>query len=537
MAAELVMIQSLEEIMSHQNESCMSDYSCCKGSAATLSPVVWDGVKMWASSYHIRELLDSTPRMLERHYTFYNLYSQMRGLGLEESLKIWLADCYYGVVSIMLNAIPAVEFEDGLPAAQALFLQARSLIDRQQETDNWTFPVNWTFAREPLELMFPFVLGLKPNKCAGSSLRFFIYNTGNYSAGSLFCSAGQWGIEVMIHRYLEASACRTLNPEEADFFVVPDYRACHLHLAPKRLQAGLTRIEGDDFHSKIIVNHHTKYRQPAQAEELFKKLVGGLEYFPRKKGMDHIFIFSDQGFIVNFTHTFPSWRDFIPHSIFLTTEAFTPGCGPSCFSPWKDMVVPGHTDRERMQRMKEMNKPSSERDIIFNFHGRLPANHGYYQNNTVRGALTELAVLPNVSIGGFIEEYFEVMGSSHFCIIPEGTSSWTNHLYESFFAGCIPLILSDNFVLPFQDLIDWPRLSIRWPQESVDAQLYLFIRDLVENRRSEVARMKAAVDDSACWFDYYAFDAECSPYKGILHGLEQRLQARPAYLHPSWWVP
>ncbi len=33
-------------------------------------------------------------------------------------------------------------------------------------------------------------------------------------------------------------------------------------------------------------------------------------------------------------------------------------------------------------------------------------------------------------------------GASHFCLVPMGTSSWTNHLYESFFAGCIPVILS-----------------------------------------------------------------------------------------------
>ncbi|CAE8650975.1 unnamed protein product, partial [Polarella glacialis] len=250
----------------------------------------------------------------------------------------------------------------------------------------------------------------------------------------------------------------------ADFFFVPDYRACHLHLAPNKLHKGLTRIEGDDFHSKIIRNHHEKYRQPARAEELFKELVGSLEHFDRRKGMDHIFVFSDQGFIVNFTHTFPSWRDHISHSIFATTEAFTPGCGQSCFSPWKDFVIPGHLDLDRMQAIHNFSKPTHSRSLLFNFHGRLPINHDYYENVTVRKAITQFSEIPDVSVGGFIEEYFEVMGDSHFCLIPEGTSSWTNHLYESFFAGCIPLILSDKFVLPFQELIDWPSLSIRWPQ-------------------------------------------------------------------------
>merc|ERR1712190_634614 len=95
----------------------------------------------------------------------------------------------------------------------------------------------------------------------------------------------------------------------------------------------------------------------------------------------------------------------------------------------------------------------------------------------------KLADHPNVSIGGFTEDYFSILGDSHFCLIPEGTSSWTNHLYQSFFAGCIPLILSDNFVLPFQDLMSWEQLSIRWPQNAVGKDLYAYIFDLVTNRR------------------------------------------------------
>jgi len=295
-------------------------------------------------------------------------------------------------------------------------------------------------------------------------------------------------------------------------------------------------LEGDNFHSSIIWNHKEKYRNASDSDSLFKSLISHLPYFSRRQGLDHIFVFSDQGFIVNFTHTFPSWRDHIPHSVLLTTEAFTPGCGPSCFSPWKDVAIPGHVDWDRLQAFRANNRPTADRTLLFNFHGRLPVNHGYYENNTVRQAILRFAPRFDVSIGGFINDYFEVMGSSHFCLVPEGTSSWTNHLYESFFAGCIPFILSDRFVLPFQDVIEWPKLSIRWPQDSVDDTMYLYLLDLVSNRRSLVEDMKSRVDAAACWFDFYSVDASCSPYRGVLHDLERRKMSMPRYLHPRRWA-
>ncbi|CAE7761557.1 unnamed protein product [Symbiodinium sp. KB8] len=495
-------------------------FSCCHGSPATVDGSLWQHVKAFASNYHVRELLDSTPRMLERHYTFYNLWVRMQNAGASQ---VFAADCYFGVVAMLLNALPAIEFEHGLDLAQEVFLSAVDMLERNNSTE----AANWTIPREPLDRQFPLFLGLQANDCAGAKFRVYVYESQQYSLGSVFCSAGQWGVEVLLHRFFASGSCRTLNADEADLFLVPDYRACHIHLAPNFQHKGLTLLEGDDYHSQVIRNHKDKYRRPEEAESSFLGLIQTLPYFDRKKGMDHIFIFSDQGFIVNFTHTFPSWRDHIPHSIFLTTEAFTPGCGPGCFSPWKDAVIPGHIDLDRMERIRSFNQPSSNRSLLFNFHGRLPVNHDYYEKVGVRRALLQFAELPDVSVGGFIEEYFEVMGKSHFCLVPEGTSSWTNHLYESFFAGCIPLILSDRYVLPFQDLIDWPSISIRWPQEAVSLEMYMYIKELVGKRRPLVEAIKQRVDEHACWFDFYRFDRDCSPYRGVVHDLERRHQNMP----------
>lgn len=42
----------------------------------------------------------------------------------------------------------------------------------------------------------------------------------------LDCALGQWGTEVLFHRYFQSSTCRTLDAEEADFFLVPVYSTC-----------------------------------------------------------------------------------------------------------------------------------------------------------------------------------------------------------------------------------------------------------------------------------------------------------------------
>ena len=47
---------------------CARTWSCCLGSPHTMGPEVWHHVKKFAINYHRRELLDSTPRMLERYY-------------------------------------------------------------------------------------------------------------------------------------------------------------------------------------------------------------------------------------------------------------------------------------------------------------------------------------------------------------------------------------------------------------------------------------------------------------------------------------
>merc|ERR1711974_239498 len=125
----------------------------------------------------------------------------------------------------------------------------------------------------------------------------------------------------------------------------------------------------------------------------------------------------------------------------------------------------------------------------------------------------------------------ERKGRAHFCLVPGGTSPWTNQLYESFFCGCIPVILSDEYEVAFQHILKWPTFSIKWPESAV-SELYDFLHAFDGARLRE---MKAAVDATSCWFDYYSESADCSPYLGVLSALEERRQRLHALPWRRFW--
>ena len=119
-------------------------------------------------------------------------------------------------------------------------------------------------------------------------------------------------------------------------------------------------------------------------------------------------------------------------------------------------------------------------------------------------------------------DYPERKGDSHFCLVPAGTSPWTNHLYESFYAGCIPVILSDEYELAFMNDLPWEKFSIKWPESLVcddeecsTSSLYEYLRALAEEHQ-KLWHMKRELELHSCYFNWYSTDKNCSPY-ALLH--------------------
>ncbi|KAH7525190.1 hypothetical protein FEM48_Zijuj06G0198800 [Ziziphus jujuba var. spinosa] len=296
------------------------------------------------------------------------------------------------------------------------------------------------------------------------------------------CSRGQWATQVKIHKLLQTSKFRTRKKEEADLFFVPTYVKC-VHVL-----GGL-----DDN----------------QINETYIKVLSQMPYFRLSGGRNHIFVFPSG----NGAHFFSSWATYINRSIFLTPEGDrTDKKETSSFNTWKDIIIPGNVD-DGMTTTNDLVDvqplPLSKRKYLANYIGRA---QGKLESPDLKFTFPDK--LEKM-------EYFEHLRNAKFCLVPRGESSWTLRFFESFFVECVPVILSDQIELPFQNVIDYTQISIKWPSDHIGPQLLEYLESIpdeaIENMISNGRKVR-------CLWVYAPESAPCSAMQGIMWELQRKVR-------------
>jgi len=91
-----------------------------------------------------------------------------------------------------------------------------------------------------------------------------------------------------------------------------------------------------------------------------------------------------------------------------------------------------------------------------------------------------------------------IMGDSKFCLVPRGRAAWSVRFFETLWSGCVPVILSDHFEIPFEPLFDVSEFAIKWPVARV-AELYAYLKSVPDWR---IERMLRAAERVRCWYYY-----------------------------------
>ncbi|CAK8533941.1 unnamed protein product [Lathyrus sativus] len=132
------------------------------------------------------------------------------------------------------------------------------------------------------------------------------------------------------------------------------------------------------------------------------------------------------------------------------------------FQIGKDTTLPVTYIHSVMNPLRKIaGKPPSERTILAFFAGGM---HGYLRPILLKHWENKE---PDMKIFGQMARdaegkriYMEYMNSSRYCICARGYEVHTPRIVEAIFSECVPVIISDNYVPPFFEVLKWETFSV-----------------------------------------------------------------------------
>lgn len=93
-------------------------------------------------------------------------------------------------------------------------------------------------------------------------------------------------------------------------------------------------------------------------------------------------------------------------------------------------------------------------------------------------------------------DYGTMMLTFNFALCPRGGGLSSYRFWEALQCGAVPVLFADRYILPFQDRVDWPEITVRLPES--DAGSFDVCWDIlggidVKKRRQRIAEVRSVV--------------------------------------------
>ncbi|KAL9677462.1 hypothetical protein QQ045_005693 [Rhodiola kirilowii] len=160
-------------------------------------------------------------------------------------------------------------------------------------------------------------------------------------------------------------------------------------------------------------------------------------------------------------------------------------------------------------------RPPSQRDTLAFFAGRM---HGYLRPLLIKHWADKD---PDMKIFGKLPKskhqrnYIQYMKSSKYCICARGYEVNSPRVVEAIFFDCVPVIISDNFVPPFFEILNWESFAVFVPEKDVP-NLKTILLSISEKRYIEMHRRVKKVQQHFLW---HAKPEKYDIFHMILHSI------------------
>ncbi|XP_022987636.1 probable glycosyltransferase At5g03795 [Cucurbita maxima] len=231
--------------------------------------------------------------------------------------------------------------------------------------------------------------------------------------------------------------------ERNKHFVVKDPRKAHLFYMPFSSRM----LE----YTLYVRNSHNRTNLRQFLKEYSESIAAKYPYWNRTGGADHFLV---------------ACHDWAPyetrHHMEQCIKALCNADVTVGFKIGRDVSLPETYVRSARNPLRDLGgKPASQRHILAFYAGNM---HGY-----VRPILLKYwkDKNPDMKIFGPMPpgvaskmNYIQHMKSSKYCICPKGYEVNSPRVVEAIFYECVPVIISDNFVPPFFEVLDWEAFSV-----------------------------------------------------------------------------
>lgn len=134
----------------------------------------------------------------------------------------------------------------------------------------------------------------------------------------------------------------------------------------------------------------------------------------------------------------------------------------------KDASLPETSIRNPQNPLKQLGgRPPSQRHILAFFAGNM---HGYLRPILLKhweNKDPDMKIFARLRKVKGQNSYVQYMKTSKYCICAKGYEVNSPRVVEAIFYECVPVIISDNFVPPFFETLNWESFAVFVPENEV----------------------------------------------------------------------
>ncbi|XP_021829560.1 probable arabinosyltransferase ARAD1 [Prunus avium] len=311
------------------------------------------------------------------------------------------------------------------------------------------------------------------------------------------------------------AAVRVSDPELADAFFVPFFSSLSFNT-----------------HGHHMTDPATEIDHQLQIDVL--KILGESKYWQRSRGRDHV---------IPLTHpnAFRFLRPQINASIQIVVDF---GRYPHVMSNLsKDVVSPYVHVVDSFTDDNHSNPYESRTTLLF-FQGRtFRKDEGIVRVKLAKilAGYDDVHYERSVATGDNIKASSQRMRSSKFCLHPAGDTPSSCRLFDAIVSHCVPVIVSDEIELPFEDEIDYTKFSLFFSFKEALEPGYMVdqLRKFPKDRWVEMWRQLNAISHH---FEFHYPPEKEDAVNMLWRQVKHKLPAVKLALHrnrrlkiPDWW--